>query len=212
MDCTLATFSRADEGYSLDCVKYAQFLLNQFNPAAHLAMDGYFGPQTEGVVKQVQLAHGLTPSGVLTPGVWTFLLPHDAILLTPGTVAVVPAAVQGGKIMLTPTILPATPGFAKVQESELWDTGTEAEMLIDAATADALGLPHGAPVGIVGEGGGVEGYTTSADIILGGVRFNRLVTWAVPRSPFCTLGLAFFLKRSYGFEWIPGPQLLKITT
>jgi len=104
--CVTETFTTADEGLVLQCVKDGQVLLNNLNSIGFpdlqtLTVDGSYGPLTAGDVEQFQddLAHGggVTDDGMLGPQTWWWLCKenqnnrftgtfwHDAGCATEGT-------------------------------------------------------------------------------------------------------------------------------
>ena len=75
MDVTLPMLKKGDEGLQ---VKMLQTLLNLKSGAdTDLAVDGIFGPKTEGGVRAWQEAQGLEVDGIAGPDTWTSVLEYD---------------------------------------------------------------------------------------------------------------------------------------
>lgn len=83
--CTSQTFSIADMGKTIECVKHIQFDMNLFGinqsqGLAPLVIDGDFGYKTLAAVQQFQYIMGMNTNGVVGPSTWNAIAQHaDAI-------------------------------------------------------------------------------------------------------------------------------------
>ncbi len=74
-------------------VAAAQRRLNEVIPLSHLAVDGIFGPLTEGAVKDFQRRHGLMATGSVNTETWAVMFRAPVLLLsTEGSGTSIPAA------------------------------------------------------------------------------------------------------------------------
>lgn len=62
-------------------VAAAQERLNEVQPLTHLAVDGIYGPLTQGAVTEFQRAHGLMPTGAIDVGTWAVMFKAPVLVM-----------------------------------------------------------------------------------------------------------------------------------
>ena len=73
--CATRPLTRRYSGQRGGCIFAVQGLLNAYQISPLLAVDGIFGPLTEGNVRKFQVRYGLLVDGIVGPQTWGRLCP-----------------------------------------------------------------------------------------------------------------------------------------
>lgn len=123
----------------------------------------------------------------------------------PEPVAWAQGQIQGDALIVPVLVGPPGAATTKVQfrhtaEPDIADSGAFT-IVIDPATATALGLPNNGPVDASGVGGAAKGYYTTIDLEFpgNGARYNSEKAVVLPSFNECLIGLSFAVNHKYIF-------------
>jgi hypothetical protein len=141
------------EGSQGELVAAAQRRLNEVLPLTHVAVDGVFGSQTQGAVKEVQRREAMSSTGVIDARTWSVLFKAPVLVLGGPATAGANGNGSSGSVPASDAVAtPATPGRAQAAQATPSPSGAAPSM-----------RSRQAPTAVhVGGGGAVPGGSSDA--------------------------------------------------
>jgi len=194
-------------------VAAAQRRMNEVLPLTHLAVDGIFGPQTRGAVRDFQRQHSLTATGAIDVQTWAVMFKAPVLVMgEAGAAAAAPDHRTFVSAQLTSdrTVGSLRAGHAATRAPQAEAAAGSHTALGAAPRGSSAPAPRGSSAGPVGPAGGVgpspSGTTPASSSVpaAGGTAGGQRVAVVAPATPssqqstyVLTNGVALPLPRGY---------------
>ncbi len=194
-------------------VAAAQRRMNEVLPLTHLAVDGIFGPQTRGAVRDFQRQHSLTATGAIDVQTWAVMFKAPVLVMgEAGAAAAAPdhRTFVSAQLTSDPTVGSLRAGHAATRAPQAEAPAGSHTALGAAPRGSSAPAPRGSSAGPVGPAGGVgpspSGTTPASSSVpaAGGTAGGQRIAVVAPATPssqqstyVLTNGVALPLPRGY---------------